>query len=161
MASAEELTTEIARFQENGRSGWYDGNWQRQAQDAHQARADGDFDDYQGHRFEQDWGESTPALSDVDDGGHDGGDNNGEHDVGGDDMGDGRMSDEEMECVRSSSYNEQEFEHTLSNDERQRKLQECLAGKGNIEGTPQANSDMAGDHPGLATAVCFGSLAQQ
>lgn len=62
--TSDEINSDFARFQENGRAGRYDPEWQRQALAASERRAAGDMDEYQDAQFKEQWGESSETLSD-------------------------------------------------------------------------------------------------
>lgn len=62
--TSDEINTDFARFQENGRAGRYDQEWQRQALAASERRAAGDMDEYQEAQFKEQWGESSETLTD-------------------------------------------------------------------------------------------------
>ena len=65
--SSEGLSTAAASFQEDGRSGRHDPEWIRQSMEAHSRRQAGDFDAYEEQKFQENWAEANPELSDTDD----------------------------------------------------------------------------------------------
>ncbi|RDW70430.1 hypothetical protein BP5796_08827 [Coleophoma crateriformis] len=63
-----DFATAAARFKEDGSSGRHDPEWQRQALEASERRAAGEFDAYHKERFEQEWlglDDSEDKLSSV------------------------------------------------------------------------------------------------
>ena len=55
-SNLEQMNTDIAAFKEDGRGGFYDREWVRQALEASETRRNGGFAAYEKERFEADWG---------------------------------------------------------------------------------------------------------
>ncbi|TAQ90701.1 hypothetical protein B7494_g993 [Chlorociboria aeruginascens] len=60
--NSDELATAAAAFKEDGRNGFNEPEWMRQASEASKARAAGNFDDYTRHLFQQLWAEEEETL---------------------------------------------------------------------------------------------------
>ena len=100
LRSNDDFRHDVARYQDNLAKGKHDPEWIRQAQDAHQHRVLGFYNEYIAARFEEDWGMQMPRIGDGDgddEGGASSGINGTEIDKasGGDQNGNGAMDMED------------------------------------------------------------------